>query len=274
MASELEEERTQAVDPARVPERRPVRHGQRHAPPSASRPPRRSSSRKHGAGPHACTRPRCSPGLPAGAVAVQPAPQPDRGARSAATRCSRRWPRTATSRRREAADAHRPSRSASSASTIFDKRREPYFFDYVQDKLIERYGVGVYRRGGLKVHTTIDPKMQELGRTRDQRPAQPARRPELGDRRDRPEDRLHPRDGVERHLQRPDVQPRRAGPPPARLGVQDDGARHRAAQGHRPELDGLRVEAAPAQRAGLRAVEGQDLRRQLRRRDEPRHARR
>jgi penicillin-binding protein 1A len=49
-------------------------------------------------------------------------------------------------------------------STIFDKRREPYFFDYVQDKLIERYGVGVYRRGGLKIHTTIDPKMQEQGR--------------------------------------------------------------------------------------------------------------
>jgi penicillin-binding protein 1A len=50
-------------------------------------------------------------------------------------------------------------------STIFDKRREPYFFDYVQEKLIERYGVGVYRRGGLKIHTTIDPKMQEAGRS-------------------------------------------------------------------------------------------------------------
>ncbi|HEX8051693.1 MAG TPA: transglycosylase domain-containing protein [Thermoleophilaceae bacterium] len=49
-------------------------------------------------------------------------------------------------------------------STIFDKRREPYFFDYVQDKLIERYGVGVYRRGGLKIHTTIDPRAQEQGR--------------------------------------------------------------------------------------------------------------
>jgi penicillin-binding protein 1A len=49
-------------------------------------------------------------------------------------------------------------------SRIFDKRREPYFFDYVQDQLIQRYGVGVYRRGGLKVHTTIDPKMQEEGR--------------------------------------------------------------------------------------------------------------
>jgi penicillin-binding protein 1A len=44
------------------------------------------------------------------------------------------------------------------------KRREPYFFDYVQDQLIERYGAGVFRRGGLKVRTTVDPKLQEAGR--------------------------------------------------------------------------------------------------------------
>jgi penicillin-binding protein 1A len=43
-------------------------------------------------------------------------------------------------------------------------RREPYFFDYVQEKLIERYGVGVARRGGLRIHTTINPKMQDLAR--------------------------------------------------------------------------------------------------------------
>jgi penicillin-binding protein 1A len=48
--------------------------------------------------------------------------------------------------------------------TIFSKRREPYFFDYVQDELIQRYGVGVYRQGGLKVFTTIDPKLQKAGR--------------------------------------------------------------------------------------------------------------
>jgi len=46
----------------------------------------------------------------------------------------------------------------------YTKRREPYFFDYVQDLLIERYGASVYRKGGLKVHTTIDPKLQEYGR--------------------------------------------------------------------------------------------------------------
>jgi penicillin-binding protein 1A len=48
--------------------------------------------------------------------------------------------------------------------SIFSKRREPYFFDYVQDELIQRYGAGVYRQGGLKVYTTIDPKLQQAGR--------------------------------------------------------------------------------------------------------------
>ncbi|MEA2470931.1 MAG: penicillin-binding protein, partial [Thermoleophilaceae bacterium] len=46
----------------------------------------------------------------------------------------------------------------------FSTRREPYFFDYVQEELIQKYGVGVYRKGGLKVFTTIDPKLQEEGR--------------------------------------------------------------------------------------------------------------
>jgi len=48
--------------------------------------------------------------------------------------------------------------------TRYTRRREPYFFDYVQEKLIEEYGVGVYRRGGLKVYTTINPGLQEAAR--------------------------------------------------------------------------------------------------------------
>src|SRR3712207_3703965 len=48
--------------------------------------------------------------------------------------------------------------------TKYERRREPYFFDYVEQLLIEKYGSGVYRQGGLKIHTTIDPKMQEEGR--------------------------------------------------------------------------------------------------------------
>ena len=46
----------------------------------------------------------------------------------------------------------------------YTTRREPYFFDYVEEQLIEEYGVGVYRRGGLKIHTTIDPALQDAGR--------------------------------------------------------------------------------------------------------------
>ncbi len=46
----------------------------------------------------------------------------------------------------------------------YEQRREPYFFDYVQEQLIERYGVGVVRAGGLRIHTTIDPKMQDQAR--------------------------------------------------------------------------------------------------------------
>jgi penicillin-binding protein 1A len=48
--------------------------------------------------------------------------------------------------------------------TRYITRREPYFFDYVQEKLIERYGFGVVRRGGLRIHTMINPAMQDLAR--------------------------------------------------------------------------------------------------------------
>jgi penicillin-binding protein 1A len=48
--------------------------------------------------------------------------------------------------------------------TRYTTRREPYFFDYVQEELIERYGVGVVRRGGLKIFTTVKPGLQEAAR--------------------------------------------------------------------------------------------------------------
>jgi penicillin-binding protein 1A len=48
--------------------------------------------------------------------------------------------------------------------TRYIQRREPYFFDFVQEQLIERYGVGVVRRGGLKIHTTIRPGLQDAAR--------------------------------------------------------------------------------------------------------------
>ncbi len=43
------------------------------------------------------------------------------------------------------------------------EKREPYFFDYVEDKLIKSYGVDTVRNGGLDVYTTVDPRLQEIG---------------------------------------------------------------------------------------------------------------
>src|SRR3954468_23991190 len=51
------------------------------------------------------------------------------------------------------------------AGSKYFRRSEPYFFDYVSELLIEKYGLNTYRRGGLKVYTTIDPKLQETART-------------------------------------------------------------------------------------------------------------
>jgi penicillin-binding protein 1A len=43
--------------------------------------------------------------------------------------------------------------------------REPYFFDYVQQQLIEKYGVNTVRKGGLKIYTTVYPELQEAARS-------------------------------------------------------------------------------------------------------------
>jgi penicillin-binding protein 1A len=47
---------------------------------------------------------------------------------------------------------------------LYIKIREPFFFDYVKQQLIDRFGVNTVRKGGLKVYTTIDPKLQKAGR--------------------------------------------------------------------------------------------------------------
>jgi penicillin-binding protein 1A len=45
---------------------------------------------------------------------------------------------------------------------VYDAIREPYFFGYVRDRLIEEYGPQEVRSGGLKVYTTIIPRYQRL----------------------------------------------------------------------------------------------------------------
>src|SRR4051794_12278044 len=51
------------------------------------------------------------------------------------------------------------------AGNKYFRRAEPYFFDYVSELLIEKYGLNTYRRGGLRVYTTIDPSLQQTART-------------------------------------------------------------------------------------------------------------
>jgi penicillin-binding protein 1A len=47
---------------------------------------------------------------------------------------------------------------------LYIKIREPFFFDYVKQQLIDKFGVNTVRKGGLRVYTTIDPKLQKAGR--------------------------------------------------------------------------------------------------------------
>jgi penicillin-binding protein 1A len=47
-------------------------------------------------------------------------------------------------------------------TTVFRERRLPYFFDYVEQELIGQFGAATVRQGGLKIKTTIDPKLQKI----------------------------------------------------------------------------------------------------------------
>ncbi len=44
----------------------------------------------------------------------------------------------------------------------YEQRSQQYFFDFVQDELINKYGVATAREGGLKVYTTLDPHLQAV----------------------------------------------------------------------------------------------------------------
>jgi penicillin-binding protein 1A len=47
---------------------------------------------------------------------------------------------------------------------LYTAIREPYFFGYVRDRLIEVYGAETVRSGGLRVYTTIEPRWQIAAR--------------------------------------------------------------------------------------------------------------
>jgi penicillin-binding protein 1A len=62
------------------------------------------------------------------------------------------------------ADAAKQKSLALRAGNKYFRRSEPYFFDYVSELLIQKYGLNTYRKGGLKVYTTIDPSLQKTAR--------------------------------------------------------------------------------------------------------------
>jgi penicillin-binding protein 1A len=43
---------------------------------------------------------------------------------------------------------------------LYTRIKEPYFFSYVRDQLIGEYGANTVRSGGLRVYTTINPRLQ------------------------------------------------------------------------------------------------------------------
>ena len=49
-------------------------------------------------------------------------------------------------------------------SPLYTQRSEPYVFDYALSQLIQHYGLKTVESEGLKVYTTIEPKMQQLAR--------------------------------------------------------------------------------------------------------------
>ena len=161
----------------------------------------------------------------------------------------------------------------------FQKARERYVLDYVQSELIKEYGRKNVQRGGFKVYTTIDLKKQHEARA--------AIADKLGS--VGPSSAIvsiDPKNGdivamaSSQAVRQVEVQPRRPGPPPARLVVQDDGAADRAARGREPELDAATSRAARWSSTTRRAarpaqpVEDQDLQRHRARQHQPRHARR
>jgi penicillin-binding protein 1A len=48
------------------------------------------------------------------------------------------------------------------AGRLYTRIREPYFFSYVRDQLQKQYGSPTVRSGGLRVYTTIDPRLQRF----------------------------------------------------------------------------------------------------------------
>jgi len=100
-------------------------------------------------------------GLPQAPTTYNPVLNPD-GARARRNSVLSQMARLGYISRRQARKAQALGLGLDLDRGYFSKR-QPYFFDYVEDKLIEAYGVNTVRKGGLAVYTTVDPRLQEVG---------------------------------------------------------------------------------------------------------------
>jgi len=124
---------------------------------------------------------------------------------------------------------------------IYTRIKQPYFFSYVIDELQRQYGANTVREGGLKVYTTIDPRLQRLANKaiRDVLPL--SLRSGVGDCLNRAGDRRNPCDDGCRAQRRQPVQPGRAVGAPGRLDLQGVRARVGDRAGRRPRFDLLHL---------------------------------
>ena len=141
----------------------------------------------------------------------------------AETRCCARCGTTATSRSRRYPAAVADHSLHLNPGTAYTHIREPYFFGYVEDLLQQEYGTNTVRSGGLKVYTTIIPRLQRAARHGDHRRSEPAVGSGVRARLDRSAQRGDPRHDRchSRQLGEP-VQLRDERAPAAGIDVQDD----------------------------------------------------
>ena len=77
--------------------------------------------------------------------------------------------RSTTASAARSTQAVAPIRQLTQPGQLYTQIKEPYFFSYVRDQLIAKYGVQTVQSGGLRVYTTIDPAFQRPRRRRSPR---------------------------------------------------------------------------------------------------------
>jgi hypothetical protein len=101
------------------------------------------------------------------------------------------------------------------AGHIYTRIREPYFFSYVREQLIAKYGANTVRGGGSRSTRRSSRASRSSPPEAMQSTLQPQDRPGLGARLHQPEERRHPGDdGRDPGQEEQPVQPGRPGAPP------------------------------------------------------------